>query len=72
MKEKKILGPFIVTTTEDEVNLDEAIEYELRENQVVGFAVDTLVLKSKISQKLPKTLTIWMELFQKALWYLRT
>ena len=41
IERKNVAGPFIVTTAEDEVKLDEAIEYDLRGNRVVGFAVDT-------------------------------
>ena len=41
LEKKKIKGPLIVTSAEDEVKLDESIEYDLRENRVIGFAVDS-------------------------------
>ena len=37
---KKITQPLIITSAEDEVKLDESIQFDLRENRVVGFAVD--------------------------------
>ena len=41
MERKKLFGPFIITTAEDEVKIDESIEFDLRENRIIGFAVDT-------------------------------
>ena len=41
LERRKIVGPLIITTGEDEVKIDESIEFDLRENRVIGFAVDT-------------------------------
>ena len=67
MERKKLSAPLIITTAEDEVKLDESIEYDLRENRIIGFAVDTFDSTINDIAKSPKAVDTLEDLVSKGI-----